>query len=177
MNRLAGQTEAQGRSRFSRKLFSTTYAATMGLLIWGDSIADSTSAESRMIPEAGPTDEQPMLTFDYLGGGPMYIEVYPGVSETDEDRIGNGVYLHGESRPALCYLLGRTVESNTDLGERDRISNVWFEIIGPPGDDRHFATAVYSVEPLDLMSRLSECKLMGHPELPDELDFRENSRK
>jgi hypothetical protein len=68
----------------------------------------STSAAS---PALIPTDAT--LTFDDLGGGDPVIRVFPGVTDSSEDRTFNGTFPDGETVRTICKKEGREVVSDT----------------------------------------------------------------
>lgn len=97
------------------------------------------------------------LTFDYLGGGSKVIEVFPGVSNSLEDRRYDGTYYDGDQVTADCKTTGRKVSSNPSVGELPRQSDEWFSIEGPSPDGSYYVPAVYTEHPGQLWDELPNC--------------------
>ncbi len=105
--------------------------------------ATSGSASNSASPNSVASD--PMITFDYLGAGSKIILVYPGVSDSETDKKWNAQYYSGEQMPALCYAIGRTVTSDTSIGEREKSSDTFVKIVDQPGDnDDQFVPLTYT---------------------------------
>jgi hypothetical protein len=100
--------------------------------------------------------EHPPLVFDDLHGGSSIIRVYPGVTESANDKESNGTFNDGDIVPAECKTEGRTVHSDPSVGEEDRTSSEWIRIHGTPGETQ-FATAVYVKSPSALLKKLPNC--------------------
>lgn len=108
------------------------------------------------VPSSVPAKEAPMLIFDDLGGGSSIIQVYPGAKEAAGDKKANGTFNAGDSVYAECKIEGRTVHSNTSVGEADRTSRDWIRIESASGEAQ-YATAVYAKNPQTLLRQLPEC--------------------
>jgi hypothetical protein len=117
-------------------------------------------------PAPVETTQQPMdtstetegatLTFDDLGGGSSIIQVYPGVEDIPARKKFNGTYNDGDTVDAECKTKGRTVHSDTSVGEENRSSNDWIRIHGTPGETQ-YATAAYVEDPEQLLAQLPVC--------------------
>jgi hypothetical protein len=107
-------------------------------------------------PAMIPTDAT--LTFDDLGGGDPVIRVFPGVTNSPEDRTFNGTFPDGEVVRTICKKEGREVVSDTSVGEKPRKSSTWIRIEGTPGMVQ-FAPLTYA--------RMSKDDLAALPICPD----------
>ena len=89
-----------------------------------------------------PAQSGATITFNDLGGGSTIIRVYPGVDNTDQDKMSNGTYHSGDTVPIVCEKSGRHISSQ--LGEQYRQSDEWYKLQTPPGTQPEYATAVYA---------------------------------
>lgn len=103
-----------------------------------------------------PNTPRETLVFDALGGTPPIIRVFPGVSDSPQDKVQNGTFNDGEAMPAICKTKGRKVSSNPAAGDRPRTSDDWIKIVGSPGLTQ-YATAVYVRDPEALLAKLPNC--------------------
>ena len=103
-----------------------------------------------------PTASGEMLVFDALGGTPPIIRVFPGVTDSPQDKVHNGTFNDGEAMPAICKIKGRAVSSDPAAGDRPRTSYDWIRIKGSPGLTQ-YATAVYVKDPESLLMKLRNC--------------------
>ena len=97
-----------------------------------------------------PLEQPKTVTFNDLGGGSAYIQVYPGVGITEADQTANGTFSDGQSVVADCVTTGRIISSNPELGEIPRESNQWVRIEGAPGKTQ-YATETYLDQPVPLL--------------------------
>lgn len=104
----------------------------------------------------GTATEAPLLTFDDLGGGSSIMEVYPGIKDDPQDRLPNGTFRAGEFTRALCKATGRTVSSDTGVGERPRQSDMWIQIVGSPGV-KQYAPLTYAEVSAAVLQALPVC--------------------
>jgi hypothetical protein len=121
----------------------------------GERESRTKSAQSPSPTSAAKTEEH-TLVFDDLGGGSSIIRVYPGVNDTEADKKANGTFNTGDSVPADCKTTGRTIKSDTSVGEENRSSADWVRIEGSPGETQ-YATAVYAQNPQKLLEQLPDC--------------------
>lgn len=103
-------------------------------------------------PKTPKPDQEPQLTFDYLGGGSTTIKVFPGPGTGKVD----GTYFDGDTVGAICKTEGQERKSDPSLGEEPRHSDEWIKIDGTPGETQ-FATAVYIEHPQQLLDQLPDC--------------------
>jgi hypothetical protein len=157
--------------------FMTLIAIAVGLTISrsgtrttgaGTSPSRSTSAASRPTPPAsastasstpaGSSDFR--MAFDDLGGDSAIIRVFPGTTDTSQDRIANGTFSSGDVVAVKCRTTGRTVTSDPAVGERARQSDVWLEIVGTPGS-LQFAPLTYAAISATTLAALPGCTGRG----------------
>lgn len=70
--------------------------------------------------------------------------VYPGTSESAEDKRHVGSFIDGERVDADSWRYGREVESDTGAGEIEVVSSIWVHIIDNSlPDSEAYATVVY----------------------------------
>ena len=147
--------------RRGRRMPFAAVVAAGGLLLAGcttvekgDTSATSSAPAETVTPSATRTVKPPEFLFDDLGGGSSVIQVYPGAGTSEADKVHNGTYMAGQPAMAECKTEGRTVHSDTSVGEADRTSNEWVRIQGDP--DR-YATTVYIQDPERLLAALPDC--------------------
>lgn len=103
------------------------------------------SPSSPASPSTSPrSTREPILTFNDLGGGSVYIEVYPGTGHSAADKKYDGVYQNGQTASVVCEEVGRVVKSHPEVGEKFRVSDEWFKLQTPTSAPLEFATAVYA---------------------------------
>lgn len=98
-------------------------------------------------------DDQPQLTFDYLGHGSRVIKAYPSPDSGPDDY--DATYYSGETVPADCKTTGPDVVSNP--GEEPRESDEWFKFEGPDPQKDYFVPAIYTHNPHQLIMELPDC--------------------
>jgi|GEM_PF-2701329 len=87
-------------------------------------------------------NQQPTITFNGLGARYNSIFVYPGVSESTEDKNHNAEYLNGEVKQAVCGIEGRMISSVPP--ETPKQSAEWVEIPDKVGDQPEFVNLTYA---------------------------------
>jgi hypothetical protein len=112
----------------------------------------SGSSTSSLEPGQGSA----VFTFDALGGRSQYINVYPGVEDTPEDRVANGTFQHDQATTALCQTTGRLVRSDTSVGEEPRESDVWLQVLAQPGKTS-YAPLTYGRIEQEALEALPQC--------------------
>ena len=100
------------------------------------------SSSSQSTPKAATHKTSPELTFDALGGGSNVIKVYPGPLDNPTDETYSGTFLSGQMKVPICEAIGRTVTSDTAVGESYRQSDKWYEV--EVGSTHYFATGTYA---------------------------------
>ena len=103
-----------------------------------------------------PTIEVP-FTFNALGGGSPFIRTFHGVSDSAGDREVTGTFRHGQTAAAVCRTHGRTVTSDTTVGEQPRSSNVWVRL---NTSDAMYAPLTYIDVDAAALATLPQCKSM-----------------
>lgn len=133
-------------------------------LIDGVRLAAKTIVPVGLLALAGCSDDgseaaRPELVFDDLGGGSPRIQVYPGTTESEADRVPyEHTYRDGQAVYAACYEdteANREVSSDPSVGERDVTSDLWFKLDVP--GPAQYATAVYVELPEELRAQLDPC--------------------
>ncbi len=102
--------------------------------------------------------DTPTITFTDLDpNADAAIQVYPGVSMSEEDRLAAATYRSGTTVEVECKTVGRRVESHPENGDERRISEMWVRIGGPLPP--MYATLVYADPSPGALERLPYCDL------------------
>lgn len=96
--------------------------------------------------------------FDDLGGGSPIIYVYCGSDEKPIDRVKTGQFNNGEDVDVICKDDdGRTVPSDTNVGERPVSSDDWVRVAGTAGIKQLAPMTYGRLDPPDSWDRIPDC--------------------
>jgi hypothetical protein len=109
---------------------------------YSSKIGTSSSREQEPATEdvqVPPEGNAPVLVFSDLRETGVPIMVYPGVSESEEDKQPVGFYPDSQVIGAVCKTKGRTAYSNPQLGDQ-RSSDDWIRVAGTQAEKEYVST-------------------------------------
>lgn len=174
-SRLAAQLSLRiidGRNWLRYSGAAAGLAGTLALAACGGGSGNesSTAASSSSVgssstpntPSASSTGAFPRLIFDDLGGGSPDVRTFRGPGTSEADRMDSGKTYNGHGSDSekdtidiLCYdASGRTVSSDTTVGEQARTSTLWFR---KASVTQEWATAVYAENAQQVQAESRQC--------------------